>query len=361
LRRYGFSSLLSALATLSSARSGSHPVAVGLAVCDAVRGRVLRGLVPISSVLVAQRELRVAVVGTLSIAAAFIMTAGAPLWTLALGPIVFGVPHLLADVRYCIVRPGLHRRVPLIVAAGVPLLLGALLSDPTISLAAVAGAGVVANGSTRRRAMIVALAIGAAVAMALARGTSILVLLHAHNLVAIGMWWAWRDRQSRLHWLPLAAFVGLSALLWFAAPVPGLSDVAPTRLGLGRHLGELAPGLPTAIGARVVLLFCFAQAVHYAIWLRMVPDEDRDRVTTRSFGQTARALTRELGRPVLLVAVVAAFVFAIWAAIDLAQARSSYLRFGMFHVALELVAAALFFIEGRPGYRRPSTPRKTTP
>jgi hypothetical protein len=29
-------------------------------------------------------------------------TALAPMWMLALGPIVLGVPHLLADLRYCV-------------------------------------------------------------------------------------------------------------------------------------------------------------------------------------------------------------------------------------------------------------------
>lgn len=350
------SSLGVRVAPISGRASGMGP-AVVVAALDAVRARALRGLVPVSSVLAARRELRVAVIGSASIAFAFLLAVGAPLWTLALGPIVLGVPHLLADVRYCIVRPGWHRRAPLVVAVGVPLLLGSILSDPTISLAAVAGAAAAAEGRAWRRFLVLALAAAAMLAMLNWRGPSQLALVHAHNLVAIGLWWAWRRRRTRLHALPLLLFVGLSALLFIAAPVPGLHDAAPARLDLQRHLAELAPGLSVELGARVVLLFCFAQAVHYAIWLRMVPDEDRDRATPRTFGQSLRALRRELGRPVLVVTALVAGTFAVWAVVDLAHARTSYLRFGMFHVTLELCAAALLFIEGRPVDRRPAPHR----
>src|SRR5580704_2483847 len=71
--------------------------------------------------LVVDRETRVAVVGTASVVAAFAATALAPVWLLLLGPIVLGVPHVVADVRYLVARPGLHRRRALWVLAGAPL------------------------------------------------------------------------------------------------------------------------------------------------------------------------------------------------------------------------------------------------
>jgi molybdate transport system substrate-binding protein len=43
-------------------------------------------------------------------------TALIPLWMLALGPILLGVPHLLADLRYCVFRPGWHRQAAIWVA-----------------------------------------------------------------------------------------------------------------------------------------------------------------------------------------------------------------------------------------------------
>ena len=331
---------------------GVDGLAAGL---DAVRSRLLRATMPLSSVLAGRRDARVATVATLSIVVAFSMALGAPLWTLALGPIAFGVPHLLADVRYCVVRPGWHRRRALVVAVGVPLLVGTVLADTMLSLAAVAGAAAAAHGSGRRRLAVIAIAVAAMLTIATWRYTSLVVLVHLHNVVAIVLWLAWRPRRTWLHAIPIVVFAGLSGLLWLWTAADGGLGPAPTRLGWEVHAAQLAPGFSPANASKIVALFCFAQAVHYAIWLRVMPDEDRDRPTPRSFGQTLRALRRELGRPVLAIAVLAAVVFAVWATIDLAQSRASYLRFGMFHVTLELCAAALLFIEGRPAHLRGST------
>lgn len=57
-----------------------------------------------------------------TVAIAFALTLGVPFWLLALGPIVWGVPHVVADIRYLIIRPGLHRRKVLWFAVGIPLL-----------------------------------------------------------------------------------------------------------------------------------------------------------------------------------------------------------------------------------------------
>ncbi len=338
--------------------AGQRTADLGIAVdglaagLDALRVRLLRGLMPLSSVLAGDRDLRVATVATVSIGLAFVLALEAPLWTLALGPIVFGVPHLLADVRYCIVRPGWHRRTSLVVAAGVPLLVGTMLADVQLSLAAVAGAAAAAHGPTRRRVAVIAVAVGMMAAIAAWRRPSLILMVHLHNLVAIGLWWAWRPRRTWVHAIPLVVFAGLSAALWWmTTPTDALGPIS-ADLGWQVHASQLAPGFSEADAARVVALFCFAQAVHYAIWLRVVPDDDRDRPTPRTFGQTLRALRREIGRPVLVAAAVAALVFAIWAVFDLAQSRASYLRLGMFHVTLELCAAALLFIEGRPAHLR---------
>jgi hypothetical protein len=308
---------------------------------------------PISSRLAGHRELRVAAFATASMLVAFAFSAAAPLWTLALGPIVLGVPHLLADVRYCVVRPGWHRRWSMLAAVGVPLLAGAIASEPAVSMAALVGAAAAARGPGRRRAVVSAVAIALSMGCTRWPYGSALVIVHAHNLVAIGLWLAWRGRHTRLHLVPLLAFAALSAVLWGWAPMPTLDASAPERLGLAEHLAELAPDLPPALGVRLVVLFCFAQAVHYAIWLRVIPEEDRDRPTPRSFGQTFAALRRELGAPVLVAAAVAMSILAAWAVFDLALARASYLRFATFHVTLELAAAALLFIE-----RREAPPKK---
>jgi hypothetical protein len=155
--------------------------------------------------------------------------------------------------------------------------------------------------------------------------------------------------------------VGVSVAIMLGAFDAGLGFMvasAPSGLGLSRHLAHLAPGFSPEVGARLVLSFAFAQSVHYVMWLRLVPEDDRDRVSPRTFRASYRALLSDMGAPMLGLAAVGALALAGWAAIDIADARFSYLRFASFHVTLELAAAALLLVEGRP---RPSRPERTTP
>ena len=96
----------------------------------------------------------------------------------------------------------------------------------------------------------------------------------------------------------------------------------------------------------LVLLFAFAQAVHYGIWLRLIPEEDRPQPSPRTFSASARALHRDMGTPMLFGATVLILGFAFWALLDLAHARISYLRLALFHGHLELAGLAFLFVEG---------------
>ena len=90
---------------------------------DRLRGRLLQTLGPLSRPLMMRPELRVALIAATGVLGALLGTLLLPLWMLAISPLVLGVPHLLADVRYLAVRPGLHRRPWLALLVAGPLLL----------------------------------------------------------------------------------------------------------------------------------------------------------------------------------------------------------------------------------------------
>lgn len=117
---------------------------------------------------------------------------------------------------------------------------------------------------------------------------------------------------------------------------------------MGHHLASLAPGVAGPLGIRLVLAFAFAQSVHYAVWTRLLPEQDRERETPRTFAESYRALRADLGAPLCLICVAAVIVIAVWACADLAAARTNYLRLSTFHSHVELALAAFFLIEGRP-------------
>jgi hypothetical protein len=323
--------------------------AVGwLAPVDRLRCQVLKALGPMARVLVRRRELRVAVAGCGVLMVSLVGVLGAPFWLLALGPVVLGVPHLVADLRYLVVRPGLHRRRGLWLPVGGPLLLAAVgWHSMAAGLVACAAMALLARGPMARKGVAV-LATGAVAAGVVVTGPAAsLIFAHLHNVIAVVLWWLWRPRTTLWPWLMPSIFSVLSLLLLVGALEPWARGLAwqPAGLGPDHQLSFLAPGVPDPWALRLVLLFAFAQSVHYGVWLRLIPEDDRTRPTPRTFQATARALRSEFGWPALTVAVVLAAGIALWATFDLVAARENYLRMALFHGYLELVALVWLFIE----------------
>ena len=309
---------------------------------------------PLAGRLARDRALRVTVVASASIALAFAGTALAPLWLLALGPIVLGVPHLLGDVRYLVVRPGLATRSAAMLLPLAALLVAGYTARASWGLGVAAAAVVVARGSaTRKAAALAVLVPGIGLAHAF-YGVGELLLAHLHNAVALALWWTWRPRDARHALLPLALFAALATAI--AAGALDAPKLAWSTSGLGTsfrtHLAELAPRSAGVWGPRLVLLFAFAQSVHYAVWLRLVPEDDRPRPAPRPFASSVRALAADVGGVGLAITAALALGLAVWAAFSLREARVGFLRFSAFHGYLELGAIALAFVERRrPGER----------
>ena len=116
---------------------------------------------------------------------------------------------------------------------------------------------------------------------------------------------------------------------------------------LSEHMQTLAPGLDPAWAVRWVVLFAYAQAVHYGLWLRVVPEVARKRPAPRSWAASLAALRRDVGDPMMAVFVVLAIAIAVWGAVDVVAARAGYLRLALFHGTLELAVLALVAVEGR--------------
>jgi hypothetical protein len=323
-----------------------------LAPADAVRARLYRLLAPWAGPLFADRARRVAWMGAIQVALAFLLTLAAPLWMLALGPILLGVPHLVSDARYLVVRPGLHRRTALALLCGAPLLATCLGAGPAVGLLALLPAILGARGSWLRKGPMLGVWAGLS-GLALGFGALFqLAFAHLHNVVAVALWWwAWRARHARAWAVPLLAAAGTVALLSGAAE-PVLTSLgawtAPwTGTSFTQHVEALAPGAPPVLALRLVLTFAFLQSVHYGIWLRLIPEDDRPRAAPRPWRATWRALVEDFGAVPLAIFVALALGIAAWAVVDLTQARLGYLRLAVFHGYLELAVGALWLIEGR--------------
>ena len=319
---------------------------------DRVRSGLLRLLMPFLRVFISSREHRVALTGSLVIMASLGMALSLPLWQLALGPILLGTAHILADFRYCVVRPGFHRRWPLILGCGLPLLAMIFGQGLDIGLMSVAFAFALAQGPLWKR--ITGLGLVSCVATAVIHHGMMadVVFAHLHNIVAVLLWWAWRKRLGRGYLLVLVMYLAAWTSL-LTGVFDGIlghhigSPFGPDGLGLDYHAGYLGFGLGGIYEMRFVLAFAMAQSVHYWFWLRMVPEDDRKQYTPRSFRSSWWALRRDMGAVFLWLTLFAALGTTIWATVDLFAARYGYLRVIRFHGVMELSAAALLWVEGR--------------
>jgi hypothetical protein len=325
---------------------------------DVGRSALLRRFGAALRPLIADRGARTTVIFASIVTIALLATITAPIALLALGPIVLGVPHLLADVRYLVVRPGLHRERAVWLVA-LPLVAVCLTSDLRVGLLAPVVAALVARGAFVRRALVLVLAVTALVLAHRVGRMADLVFVHAHNFLAVALWWGYRPRRARELGPPLLfVAVSVALLCGVAEPVLRATNGLTSRLpfDLGATIDALATDAPPALGLRLVLLYAFAQSVHYGVWLRLVPEDDRPRRAPRSFRASVRASREDLGGPVLAITAFAALGLALWAVFDLSGARIGYLRAAQFHGHLELAAVAVLFVRGRRPARENDVP-----
>ncbi|MBX3186614.1 MAG: hypothetical protein KF819_06350 [Labilithrix sp.] len=331
-------------------------IELALGHADAARLRVLRWFGPWARPLFVSREVRVAWTGALLVTAALALTRLVPLWMLALGPLVWGVPHVVADLRYLALRPGYHRRPTLVVPVLLALACGWAGFGVRAALFGGALCALVTRAPIVRRLAVAAPLAGLGLLAHLWEAIATIVFAHAHNVVAILFFAFWRRRGSRLHWIPVGV-VAAGAIAILGGAFDGALRHASSFAGL--HFGDLVAQLAPAeivskvstdpvMPDRVVLLFAFAQSVHYVVWLRLVPEEERAASSPVSFRQSFRSLVRDVGVPLLAIHAVAAVVFVVWAFGDLPTARIRYLQIAFFHGWLEILAAAIMLAEGRP-------------
>lgn len=330
-----------------------------IAAADALRNALIRVFARAAGRLIVDRERRVAMYGALLISIAFLATCLVPLWMIALGPLVWGVPHILSDIRYLIARQGLHRR-PLAWIAIMGGSLGAVLGfGIRAGLCGAAMAILFAKSSILKKGLAL-LVVGSLIGLVSWAGPiSDVWFAHLHNLVAVGLWWAWRPRKAKYHWIVLGIFALCSGALFLGACEPVLAYVGGysanwTGITIGYMVNLLSPFSQMNWAVRMVLFYAFAQSVHYIVWVRLIPEDDRRRPTPRSYRQSFKALQKDVGSLLMWATLIGILVFAIWAVVkNVATARNEYLNVAFFHGYLELAAAALLWAEGRPLWKRP--------
>lgn len=315
---------------------------------------------------VRDRGLRLAVLAVGHMVTAFVLVLLLPLWLLLLGPLILGAPHVASDIRYLLLKPP----VPL-GRLGLGLILTPLLAMTVCRVIASTGGpflielevlfgglamlgGVfVARGSTRVRGLV-AVGVLAFLALALTSPyTALVVIAHLHNLVAFGLWLYFLKGEvgRRALWVVLVTYVGLGLVL-LSPLVDGLAlDHASSTLGafnLVQMADTLAPGLSLEMGLRLVLLFGFLQSMHYAIWLRLIPQRLDARRAPPTFKRSLIRLREDFGGKAFVVLVLLCLAIPLMAVIyDAEKTRHLYLLAAISHGWIELAVIAALLASAR--------------
>lgn len=317
------------------------------------------------SPLLRVRSLRVGCSAVLLVVTAFALAVLTPRLLLAVTPLVFGVPHLLSDIRYLVVRQGLHRRPEILGALAAPVIFAVLDGRPSLGLCAIGAITLVARTALGTRLLaFVAFATLAFATYALSHLADIAVA-HIHNLVALLFLLRW-SRAPRALIPALACFVA-AALVLFSGALDGWlirGLLLPSSLD-SRDLHVLARSLTWTgnadLSLRIIAFFAMSQAVHYGIWLRLIPEEDRTRRAPRSFAASYRALVGDVGGRMALGVLVVTACLLVYGFLDSTSARSSYFRLALFHGPLELAILVLLSLEARGFDREDSAPLASVP
>jgi hypothetical protein len=326
-----------------------------MSVADRLRGAVLRWACASRGLrrIFVDRGRRLAAMQAVAVLSALALALRAPLVSLWLGAAVFGVPHLIAGVRAVAIR----RR-----ASAVAL--GCALLGIGVGIAQIAGAGDDAlrafvllfaialgweavRGSERRpwlAAALLAVLVPAVLAAVRAPRLTVVVLAHLHGMGSL-VYFGINARRRRLPVWPLV--VGVVAVT--IAGASGLLDAAMTaKLYAPRNAGAsivaeaITAGLahPTAVVFhRALFLYAFGQSLHFAAWLRLLPDVERESPTPKPFRRALRDLQADFGRltvPLLAFTVVAIVLLLL----EGGRARETYFALSYFHVGLEGAALA---------------------
>ncbi|HEX4516987.1 MAG TPA: hypothetical protein VH054_25745 [Polyangiaceae bacterium] len=324
---------------------------------DSARAAVLRGVLhaPFVGRAIRRRTSRIALRVATAIAFAFALAIIAPAATLAISPLVLGVPHIASSVRYLVLRRDLPRAwIAVLVSASFALMTFRIAEQYGSSPRVLARAEVVvaallalvaACHGRRTRWLVPLVALASALAIAHPTGAR-LVSVHVHNLAAVVVWALVMQRGRAM--LPLVCLAGSLALLLFGAFTP----VFPAALGVDVSVvgAWLVPGASAAIAVPLVLAHVFTDSVHYAFWLGVIPEETLRNEGTLTFRMTWRALVRDFGRAGLAIVIAFTLGFAALALLGMARARGAYFAIAGFHGYIE--GAMLIYLVGEASTSR---------
>lgn len=320
---------------------------------DRGRGALFRVSGPLVRPFVRSRDLRAIALVAISVTLALAASAFATGYLLLWGPLAFGVTHLAFEARYLL--PERHKKNRALIAIlAVQALLAfeglAVFALPLAAAAAVMVTSRATEPATRRRHRawtLLALAGSSGIVLA-APSWSRFALLHLHNLVPLGVWLVWRGRPRSVSATVLALVASaLGAVLLGAFDgVPTHTPLSDRVFSIGKVADAVAAGFSSPYRKRCLVAFAFTQALHYGLWIRVVPEEARERATPRPWVASWRAYKADAGRGFARMSVLGALLVPLAVvALGAVRARSLYVSASEFHASVEAVLVCILLMD----------------
>ena len=286
------------------------------------------------SPLMSNRSLRVCLAACFAIPLILIFSWNLPLWQLLLGPILLGIPHLIGDIRYLVIHKGLHKLSWFWWGVVIPFAMYMLNPQPIFAML---GVCVAAYHSQRtNRGLVLSLAFGGLYLSYIEPYLFVFSLLHAHNIIALWLWWTWRKNRKFWESIPLLLCAISVVCLCFIGPASWAFSFAPPELPHSYFIQNIAPIQLHSYAQELILSYAFLQSVHYLVWLRLIPEDARPQDAPRSFHKSMKYLQRDFGTLILYGSLFSMLLLGFWTVYSPKEARMGYLTIISFHGFLEL-------------------------
>jgi hypothetical protein len=303
----------------------------------------------------------------------------APLFLLFIGPIIYGIPHLFASIRYvpntidlsCEKNKKVTFKKYLTFITGIFISVGIfrVISDvvspnsiinsyfylPEFFSLLVTFVGTIfifkKNFSESIRAFSVLVVFLIAAWMMPLWTTGALIILH--NFIAFIYWIASASnkRERVMAILALLIFTALNILVMLGTfdflykhitPLGQLVFADMNYAVLGKLIAPWSTDYHTWF--HLTVIYAFGQALHYFVWMKAIPDYHHDNKVPTSFRQSYKLLYKRLGSSysnIMLLFIV--LFWGLWLFVQVPQARVLYFAIASYHGYMEI--AGLGFLK----------------
>jgi len=293
------------------------------------------------------------------------LALGAPIATIVIGLILFGILHNFLEIRYVtgrfsgiLSRSFLELMAVLVTGILACRLLAGVVGRPAELVEIALGYSILAVGAqrglrgTRKVAVWVALVPAAVVSLGWP-AYHFVVLAHLHNLVPLVFLWEWASRirsagGRRLFRATQVLWVVAVPLVILLGAVDGWlsTDASIVRSLVGNGQSLVAASAPpgdaaTLVGLRFVTVFAFLQTMHYVVWVAFLPRYAPD--ASAAFEARVPWLT---GARLWAVGFATAAVLGVLFVFDFSQGRTLYAALASYHVYLEFPVLLALLLGG---------------